>query len=112
MYLQLRNLAKRIVNSPTIRADLQTACVKTDTKQVLMVRDVATRWNSTSELLERAIILRRALNLLIGYEQHNKPWSARLQRFKLSVSEWELLEQLWPLLDVRVHFSYICPSSP
>ena len=42
MCLQLRNLAKRIVNSPTIRADLQTACVKTDTKQALMVHDVAT----------------------------------------------------------------------
>jgi hypothetical protein len=67
-----------------------------------MVRDVATRWNSTSELLDRAIMLRRALNLLVGYEQHNKPRSARLQCFKLTVAEWELLEQLWPLLDVRL----------
>jgi hypothetical protein len=66
-----------------------------------MVRDVATRWNSTSKLLARALQLRKALNLLVGYEQHNKPHSARLQRFKLSTPEWELLEQLWPLLDVR-----------
>ena len=65
-----------------------------------MVRDVTTRWNSTSELLARAITLRRALNLLVGYEQHNKPRSARLQRFKLTAAEWELLEQLWLLLDV------------
>jgi hypothetical protein len=107
VHSQLRNLAKRIVNSPTIRPDLETACAKTDTKPALMVRDVATRWNSTSELLERALHLRRALNLLVGYEQHNKPRSARLQRFKLSVSEWELLEQLWPLLDVRVHVSHL-----
>jgi len=66
-----------------------------------MVRDVATWWNSTSELLARALQLRKALNLLVGYEQHNKPRSARLLRFKLSTAEWELLEQLWPLLDVR-----------
>jgi hypothetical protein len=71
-----------------------------------MVRDVATRWNSTSELLDRAITLRRALNLLVGYEQHNKPRSARLQRFKLTVAEWELLEQLWPLLDVCSPITY------
>ena len=65
-----------------------------------MVRDVTTRWNSTSELLACAITLRCALNLLVGYEQHNKPRSARLQRFKLTAAEWELLEQLWLLLDV------------
>ena len=91
------------MNSPTIRADLQAACNKTDIKPVLMVCDVATRWNSTSELLTRALQLRKALNLLVGYEQHNKPRTARLQRFRLSAPEWELLEQLWPLLDVCRH---------
>jgi len=77
--------------------------MKSNTKPALMVRDVATRWNSTSELLERALLLRKALNVLVGLEQHNKPRTARLQRFKLSGPEWELLEQLWPLLNV-----YLC----
>ena len=99
-YYQLRNLAKRIFNSPTIRADLKIACTKSNTKPALMIRDVATRWNSTSELLERALHLRKALTVLVGLEQHNKPRTARLQRFKLTGAEWELLEQLWPLLNV------------
>jgi len=68
-----------------------------------MVRDVATRWNSTSELLERALHLRKALTVLVGLEQHNKPRTARLQRFKLTGPEWELLEQLWPLLNVYLY---------
>lgn len=101
MLLQLRNLAKRIFNSPTLRADLESACVRSKTKAVLMVRDVATRWNSTAELVERALQLREALSLLVISEQHNRPRSARLKRFQLSKNEWELLEKLFPLLEVR-----------
>jgi len=66
-----------------------------------MVRDVATRWNSTAELLERALQLREALSLLVISEQHNRPRSACLKRFQLSKNEWELLEKLFPLLEVR-----------
>jgi hypothetical protein len=66
-----------------------------------MVRDVATRWNSTAELLERALQLREALSLLVISEQHNRPRSARLKRFQLLKNEWELLEKLFPLLEVR-----------
>ena len=98
--LQLCNLAKRIVNSPTIRADLEIACNKSSTKPMLMVRDVATRWNSTAELLARALQLRKALTMLVGFEQHNRARSSRLQRFKLSSDEWQLIEQLQPLLQV------------
>jgi hypothetical protein len=67
-----------------------------------MVRDVATRWNSTAELIERAILLREALNLLVNFEQHNKPRSARLKRFQLTKQEWELLEKLFPMLEVII----------
>lgn len=71
---------------------------------MLMVRDVATRWNSTAELLARALQLRKALTLLVGFEQHNRARSSRLQRFKLSSDEWQLIEQLQPLLQVsRYH---------
>jgi hypothetical protein len=65
----------------------------------MMVRDVAMRWNSTAELLERALQLREALNLLVIAEQHNRPRSARLKRFQLTKQEWELLEKLFPLLE-------------
>jgi hypothetical protein len=67
---------KRIFNSSTIRTNLKKACLKTNTKPALMVHDVVTRWNSTSELLDHALQLRKALTILAGLEQHNKPHTA------------------------------------
>ena len=65
-----------------------------------MVRDVSTRWNSTTSMLERALQLREALKLLTVMEQHNRSRGARLAWFKLSKDEWDLLAQLFPVLDV------------
>jgi hypothetical protein len=73
---QLQNLTKRIFNSPTICANLEIAYTKSNTKPALMVHDVVTQWNSTSELLERALLLHKALTVLVGLEQHNKPHTA------------------------------------
>ena len=75
-----------------------------------MVRDVATRWNSTAELLERALQLREALNLLVISEQHNRPRSARLKHFQLSKQEWDLLDKLFPLLEVSPTGTTPCRS--
>lgn len=85
-----------------IRADLEIQCKTAKITPQLMIWDVATRWNSTASLLERALQLREALMLLVGMEQHNKPRGARLNRFKLSKAEWDLLSQLFPLLDVSI----------
>jgi hypothetical protein len=65
-----------------------------------MIRAVSTRWNTTAELIGRAKDLRLALNLLVNMEQHNKSRGVRLKRFQLSTQEWDLLLQLYPLLDV------------
>jgi hypothetical protein len=67
---------------------------------MLMVRDFATHWNSTAELLAHALQLHKALSMLVGFEQHNKSCMAHLQWFKLTSNEWELIEQLQPLLQV------------
>ena len=53
-----------------------------------------------AELIGRALQLREPLSLLVNLEQHNKARSARLLRFKLSKQEWDLLGQLFPLLEV------------
>jgi hypothetical protein len=77
-----------------------------------MVCDVATRWNSTAELLERALQLCEALNLLVISDQHNQPRSACLKHFQLTKQEWELLEKLFPLLEAcTVLKLLILPSS-
>ena len=66
-----------------------------------MVRDVSTRWNSTAELIQRALELKDALNILVIKAEHNRPRGVRLQRFRLTQVEWTLLAELSPLLEVR-----------
>ena len=68
-----------------------------------MVRDVATRWNSTAELLGCALQLHEAINLLVISEHYNRPRSVRLRRFQLTKLEWDLLDKLFPLLEVSRH---------
>jgi hypothetical protein len=70
-----------------------------------MVRDVSTRWNSTSELIQRGLELREALKFVVVMQEQNRLRSARLRRFQLSADEWNLLQELWPLLDA----SYLSP---
>jgi hypothetical protein len=48
------------------------------------------------------LLLREALNLLVNFEQHNKPCSSHLKRFQLMKQEWELLEKLFLLLEVNI----------
>lgn len=96
-----------------MRADLENACLKSKIKSVQMVRDIATWWNSTAELLGRALQLREALNLLVISEHHNRPRSARLRRFQLTKSEWDLLEKLFPFLEVIYSLLIsVCRSYP
>jgi hypothetical protein len=99
--IQLTNLGKKIFNSPTLREDLKACCERSKVKPKLMIRAVATRWNTMAELIGRAVKLREPLNLLVNLEQHNRgSRGVCLLRFKLSKQEWELLSQLYPLLEV------------
>ncbi|KAJ7937747.1 hypothetical protein B0H13DRAFT_2302575 [Mycena leptocephala] len=63
-------LADKIINSPTIKEDLAAACTRSKSTPRLMICEVPTRWNSTAELIKRAIELRDALTLLVVMEEH------------------------------------------
>lgn len=74
-----------------------------------MVRDVPTRWNSTAELIQRALELSAALKILVVKVEHNKPGrGVRLKHFQLSPDEWKLLSELSPLLDVSPLLRFSC----
>jgi hypothetical protein len=53
-------------------------------------------------MLERTLQLREALQVLVVEKEHNRPRGARLAQFKLSKDEWDVLTQLFPILDVRI----------
>jgi hypothetical protein len=67
-----------------------------------MIQDVSTRWNSTSELIGRALYLQPALQMLVIMREHNRARGVRFQRFQLLEAEWDLLAELHPLLDVSL----------
>jgi hypothetical protein len=93
-------LANKIVNSPTIKADLQHECTHAGLEPKMMIRDVSTRWNSTAELIQRALYLREPLKALVPKTEFNRPCGVRLLRFQPKPQEWYILEHLLPLLEV------------
>ena len=59
-----------------------------------MPRDVATRWNSTFDLLEYALKHRKAVDLLMQRRELG------LRKFELCDNEWVIVEQLHSILKV------------
>ena len=59
-----------------------------------MPRDVATRWNSTFDLLEYALKHRKAVDLL------TQRCELGLRKFELCDNEWVIVEQLHSVLKV------------
>jgi hypothetical protein len=98
---QITNLSKKVFHSAVIREELYRLCSAKKVKEQVLLRSVSTRWNSVAEMLGRALGLRSVIPDLCDLKQFNKRTGARLHRFNLDMDEWELLEQLFPLLDVR-----------
>ena len=86
--------------SPTLREDLKKYCMAVKIEPKQMIRPVSTRWNSVAEAMERAIYLQPALDKLVDAPHHNTWKSMRLAKYKLKESEWEVLKQLQPILQV------------
>lgn len=58
----------------------------------MMLRDVATRWNSTYDMLEFANEYHAALNVMTANHDMN------LHKFKLSKKEWAMANELCKVL--------------
>ena len=86
-----------------MRAELARLANDENIKSEVLVRPVKTRWNTVCMVLERALQLRDALTPLCVMNQFNTSASRgmRLKRFVLNDDEWQFLEQLHSLLEVR-----------
>ena len=67
----------------------------------MMPCDVATRWNSTYDMLEFAAEYRAALNVMTADRDMN------LRKFELSKKEWSMASELCEVLRVRLYFTYL-----
>ena len=75
-------------------------CERTSVEFKLPIRAVATRWNSLTMAIERAIELRPVLERLFAMGKWDKAGKDGLCRYCLSDEEWELLCQLDIVLKV------------
>ena len=66
----------------------------------IMPRDVATRWNSTYDMLEFATEYRAALDIMTADRDMN------LRKFELSKKEWGMATELCEVLRVRLHYLF------
>lgn len=68
-----------------------------------MIRAILTRWNSLAQAILRALELRAAIDNLLSLSKYGKGKN-NLRRFKITMAEWQLLEQLSRILQVRNHW--------
>ncbi|OJT13582.1 hypothetical protein TRAPUB_9870 [Trametes pubescens] len=101
---KVTKLSKKVWNSPAVRAALATLTHEVpDINSEVLVRSVATRWNTVAAVIERALELQEVLSDLCDMAQFNKPRGVRLRRFILIEEDWTLLDQLHRLLDPFVY---------
>ena len=100
---QLRGLSLAIKNSSTIALPRWYEVLESvGLKPRMMPRDMATRWNSTYDMLEFATEYRVALDTMTA--DHNM----KLCQFELSKREWGMATELREALQVRPSFFYLC----
>ena len=93
--IQLRALANAIKNSSTIILPRWLAKLEELGLRVrMMPRDVATRWNSTFDMLEFAVDYRAAIDAITSNRDLN------LRKYELEDDEWVIAANLQDTLKV------------
>jgi len=86
--LKLRSIFIKLKRSEQLRNKLKSSYI-TNTKYLSPIIDVATRWNSTYDMIECGLSMRSALNALCSTSN-----DMNIERFLLTDDEWYLLKQI------------------
>jgi hypothetical protein len=100
---QAMGLARHVALSDQVRTAFKNSCkyVKIDFKMLL--RPVATRWNTHCECFQRQLEMKPAINHLCSAGIYR---DFRLHKYGLTESEWKILEEMQAVLTV----SSLCVS--
>lgn len=104
MHMQLVALSKHMFHFSTICADFVSSCQHANIKHLKMKCTIKTCWNSLSECIERAVQLHPGLKHLFSRSKYDKNAKPGLCCYKLTPTEWTILEELNTLLVVCAHF--------
>lgn len=92
----MRKVAVKLIHSTTILLPAWHEALRSSNMPVtLMPRDVATRWNSTFDMLKYALEHRKAVDVVTQRRDLG------LRQFELTDEEWEIAGQLRDVLKVR-----------
>lgn len=92
----MRKVAFKLIHSTTILLPAWHEALRSlDMPVTLMPRDVATRWNSTFDMLKYALEHRKAVDVVTQRRDLG------LRKFELTDEEWEIAGQLRDVLKVR-----------
>ena len=78
---------------------------------LLLAQDVATRWNSTYLMLQRALLVKDALNMVLA-----KPYWKQKYNIEVNKKQWDLIEKVVLVLKDfaevtdRLSYSSACVS--
>ncbi|KAE8223245.1 hypothetical protein CF319_g3693 [Tilletia indica] len=102
---QLAWFARKLRYNTRLRNSFQQTCANFDLKKPYsLIRDVATRWNSTYEMIERGLVLWEAI---VTWQEHNPkliPIKFRIKRAHRA-SYQNIVDLLKPLSDATLKFS-------
>jgi hypothetical protein len=99
MVLQIRKIAYKVIHSMTILLPDLLGELKMSIRNI--PRDVATRWNSTFDMLDFALEYQKAIKLMVSDPDHG------LSQYAMSAQEWKIVAQLRDVLKVS-HNCDIC----
>jgi hypothetical protein len=100
IWLQLRRFSYAIIHSSTLLLPRWFSLLRDlGLKERAMPRDVATRWNSTFDMLNFALEYKQAIVAMSGDLESN------LRDYELKKEEWVIIEQLAEVLKVCVRIA-------
>jgi len=94
----LRNMVRKIRLSPKKLDRLRELCNNFKIKFVKPILDVPIRWNSTFDMLERAILLKNPIQIMLS--EMNSERKNMKQKFEIQDSSWEQFKKIFAFLKL------------